>query len=252
MPSQTAARKAWNEAMKATAGATALPPALQQRTTKRRSDRNKKQERRTKARKVLNQSIGDGDDIEEQQYRAAIWVDALEGIDPNKPQSGIAGGDEDDEYDELDDFDSGGGKGKKRGRGRGGGGGSKGGKAGGKSKAKSTTGVLPKRFMPRSMASILIEEASREDGTARAYLNAEARITTPSSSKPSTTALRPKRRKYCPVTGVLAKYTEPKTGIPYANMRALEQIRERPPPWMTLSGVNTASYWETVKSIRDD
>jgi len=58
------------------------------------------------------------------------------------------------------------------------------------------------------------------------------------------------RRKFCPVTGQEGLYREPKTGIPYANIKALEQIRERPPPWMSLSG--TAAYHEAVKSIRDE
>jgi hypothetical protein len=209
--SNIAARKAWNEAMKATAGATGLDPALQQRNQKRRSGRNKKQERRTKARKV--QSLG-----ENEEYRAAIWMDALEGVDP----SGVPAED-DEEYDELDELDD-----KKRKKKRG-------------ASAKGKAGVLPKRFHPRSLASILVEEANREDGASRAFLNAEARLTK-SKQLPA--------RKFCPVTGTEALYTEPKSGVPYSNLTALEQIRERAPPWMSLGG--SAAYIEAVKSIRDE
>jgi hypothetical protein len=209
--SQVAARKAWNEAMKATAGATALPAALQQRSQKRRSGRNKKQERRTKARKV--QSLGDS-----AEYRAAVWIDALEGVDPSALQA-----EDDEEYDELDELDGRKGK-RKRG-----------------SSAKGKAGVLPKQFLPRSLASILVEEANREDGASRAFLNAEARL--PKSKQLPA-------RKFCPVTGTEALYTEPKSGIPYSNLTALEQIRERAPPWMALGG--SAAYIEAVKSIRDE
>lgn len=210
----SAARKAWNEAMKATAGATALPPALQQRTQKRRSDRHKKQERRTKARRA--QVYDDNDEL-----RSALLVDALEGVDPSMPVM-----EDDEEYDELDELE-GGGKGKKK-RGR-------------RGATKQKAGVLPKRFLPRPLASILMEDANRGDGAARAFLNAEARL-------PKDQQLPV--RKFCPVTGLEGTYTEPKSKIPYFNLRALDQIRERPPPWMTLSG--TAAYMEAVKSIRGE
>lgn len=209
--STAAAREAWNEAMKATAGATALPPALQKLGQKRRSDRHKKQSRRVKARKTVALSA------DQEDYRRAVWIDALEGVDPTAQVA-----EEDDEYDELDDLDEG--KPKKR-----------------KRSTKVKAGVLPKRFLPRSLASILVEEANKEDGASRAFLAAEARVPV-SQQLPA--------RKFCPVTGTEGIYTEPKSGIPYANMKALEQIRERPPPWMTLGGA--AAYWEAVKSIRDE
>ena len=200
--------------MKATAAATAIPPALQQRSQKRRSGRNKKQERRDKARKV--QSVA-GQDTDE--FRAAIWIDALEGVDPL-----AAAVEDDDEYDEMDELEDG--KPKRSAKRR---------------KKGKATGVLPKRFVSRSLASILVEEANREDGASRAFLNAEARV-----PKDQQVAVR----KFCPVTGTEALYTEPKSGVPYANLTALEQIRERAPPWMGLGG--SAAYYEAVKSIRDD
>lgn len=207
-------RKAWNEAMRSAAGAQALPPGIQPKNTKRRSDRRKKQDRRDKARKVL---VAGGP--ESKELLAAAWMDALEDIQP----TAAAGGEDDDSYDELDELEN---DKKKRGR-----------RA---SSKKASAGVLPKRFKQRSVASILTEEFSRSDGVAKPWLDNEAR----------------KRghqlpvRKFCPVTGQEGIYVEPKTGIPYANLKALEQLNERPPPWMTLGG--SLAYHECVKSIRDD
>lgn len=216
MASSAAARKAWNEAMKATAGVS-LPQAG--RKQKRRSDRHKKQDRRSKARKVFQNAN------ENEEFRTAVWVDALEGVDPS---TAIAA-DDDEEYDELDDLDDGdNNKKKKRGTSR-------------RAKGQKKTGVMPKRFLPRSLGTILVEEANRgADGAARAFLAAEARV-------PEDQQLP--RRKFCPVTGLEGIYTEPKSGIPYSSMKALEQIRERAPPWMSLNGA--AAYHEAVKSIED-
>jgi YL1 nuclear protein C-terminal domain len=223
----SAARKAWNEAMKVTAGGAALPPSLQQRPLKRRSDRNKKQERRAKARKVSSLAISDA---ETEEYRSAVWIDALEGVDPNIEAAEV----DDDEFNELDELEaSSGGGGKKSGNKRR--------RTPASKAAKAKPGVVPKRFLPRSFASILIEEAPREDSAARAFLNAQARLSKSAPQLP--------RRKFCPVTGVSAKYTESKSGIPYSNLKALEQIRERPPPWMVLGGA--AAYMEAVKSIKE-
>ena len=229
MASTAAQRKAWNEAMRSAVGAaSALPPGLQPNKQKRRSGRHKKDDRRKKARKVQNLL---GGDAESQEIVAAAWMDVLEGISPSGPTET----EEDDEYDELDELD-GDNKKKKRGRGggRGGGGVSK--------RAKKNAGVLPNRFKPRSVANMLLEEMNREDGIAKDWLQAEARD---KSQKTMPASL-----KFCPVTGMEGIYTEPKTGIPYANLQALEQIQERPPPWMTLGGA--LSYHEAVKSIRDE
>lgn len=207
-------RKAWNDAMRSTAGVSALPPALQPRTNKRRSDRRKK-DRREKARKV--QSLGDE---ESKELLAAAWMDVLEDIAPSGPAA-----DDDDSYDELDELD-GEKKTKKRKR--------------TSTKKGTTAGVLPKRFKARSVASVLLEEVNRDDGVARAWMGNEAR------KKNQKVPVR----KFCPVSGLEGIYTEPKSRIPYANLKALEQIQERPPPWMTLGG--TAAYHEAVGSIRDE
>ena len=105
--------------MRSAAGASALPPGLQPRSQKRRSDRRKKQDRREKARKVQN--IGDGDSKE---ILAAAWMDVLEGVSPSGPAA-----DDDDSYDELEEMDN---DKKKKSR------------RGGSSK-KANTGILPRR-----------------------------------------------------------------------------------------------------------
>ena len=83
-----------------------------------------------------------------------------------------------------------------------------------------------------------MEEVTREHGVAREFIQAEATL-------PPNQQLPP--RKFCPVTGLFGIYTDQKSGIPYANLKALEQIQERTPPWMNLSG--TAAYLEATKSI---
>jgi YL1 nuclear protein C-terminal domain len=241
--STAAQRKAWNEAMRSAAGTAALPAALQPNQRKRRSDRNSttKASRRDKARKTINHG-----DPESKDFLAAAWMDALEDV----PAAGVGGGDgeEDDSYDELEELEEDTQKKTKRRK-----------KTG--SAATTAAGIMPKRFKARSLASILLEEVNREDGIANAWLNNEARIPPPkkSDTATSTTTLKqqqrplprmPPPRKYCPVTGMEGIYTEPKTQIPYATLQALEQIRERPPPWMTLGG--NIAYHEAVKSIRDE
>ena len=141
---------------------------------------------------------------------------------------------EEEEFDEMNDADAGGGGGY-----LGGGGSRSKRKRKGTASASTKAGVLPKRLRPRSLASILIEESSRPDGVVRMYLDAESRP--PPSRYPP--------RKFCPVTGLFGVYTDPKSGIPYANLKALEQIKERAPPWMTLGG--SAAYSEAVKSLKD-
>ena len=92
-----------------------MPPSLRVPTTARRSDRRKKQARREKARKRTH---GAHDDTAE--YRAAVWLDALEDVDatatndddgtnPNNHNN-----DYEEEYDELEELNN---NQKRRGRG---------------------------------------------------------------------------------------------------------------------------------------
>lgn len=216
---QDAQRKAWNEAMKSAAGAAALPSTLANSLKSRRSDRRKKQARREKARKFTASNINDESS---QEYRAAVWMDTLEGVNTaDAAHEHDAAAEEEEEYDELEELDSKQTKRKRR-----------------SSIKKKTAGVLPKRFKNKSLASILMEEANQPYGVSRDFIQAEATLPKNQQVKP---------RKFCPVTGLFGIYTDPKSGIPYANQKALEQIQERAPPWMNLSG--TATYLETTKSL---
>lgn len=227
-----AQRKAWNQAM---AGLGAQPPGLRQASA-RRSDRHRsaKHSRREKARKSVHQF----DSSEDQRlYFAAARIDALEEV----VDSSLPNAEDEEEFEIHEEEDGlrseGGGTGCSNRRRRTGRVGTLG------KKTQSTPTELPKRFKPRTLASCLIEDAGRADGVTKQYLEAEARPTTSGLSQYP-------RRKFCPVTGLFGKYTDPKTGIPYADLQALEQIRERVPPWISVGGLTT--YAETVKSLRDE
>jgi hypothetical protein len=250
------ARRAWNDAMKVTAGAAALPPALQQgNATKRRSDRHRKQDRRIKARKGSlygSSSNMSGESQADRDYRIALWVDMLEGIDPTANTGGEP--DEDEEYDELEEFEESTKKRKKRTTNK-----------RETKKGKSKVSAIPKRYLPKSLGAILLEEAYRpaigttdvvdsdnEINAARCFIASEARLVENTETAP----ILP-RRKFCPVTGAIALYTEPKSGVPFTTLRALEQIRERAPVWMMMTTAaahnnnSVASYYEAVKSIEE-
>ncbi|KAG7349773.1 YL1 family nuclear protein [Nitzschia inconspicua] len=233
--STSAQRKAWNEAMRTAAGTAALPTALQPTKQKRRSDRNNssKASRREKARKSINHG-----DPESREFLWAAWMDALEDVPAS---SGVGEGDDDDSYDELEELNEDVNSGKNK----------RGVKKRRKmpSKTASAAGAVPKRLKARSLASVLLEEVNRDDGVAYAWLDNEARIPKNQQQQQSNCRMPPPR-KYCPVTGMEGIYTEPKTQIPYANLQALEQIRERPPPWMILGG--SIAYHDAVKSIRGE
>jgi len=261
--STAAQRKAWNEAMRS-AGAV-LPASATVSGGAAASSRHgsiasrSRRKRRENARKSNN--LGSGADggissLEEKEYRVALHMDMLEGV--TDKTAGLDGDDDDDS-----DHDDTGKRGKKK----------KGGKrkrksapsaASKKKKNKKATPSIPKYLKARSLTSILMEEASRPDSVAKQYVNASVKRL--GSGKTSTKRMKDDNdntttttitytnpypaRKFCPVTGLYGEYTEPKTGIPYASLSALEQIRERPPPWMNNNSASSASYWEAVKSLQ--
>ncbi|KAL7536952.1 hypothetical protein ACHAXR_011481 [Thalassiosira sp. AJA248-18] len=269
-------RKAWNEAMASAgavlpasaAGALSGAGASSSRrggggVASRASDRRRKRRDRARKSSVYGDASGGAagggsSSLEEKEYRVAIHMDMLEGV----TDGGAAmDGDDDDEYDEFaeleDDEDEGGGKSK--------------GKAKRKRKRKTSVGgagkkasaAVPKYLKPRSLASILIEEASRTDSVAKQYVDASVRrlgsgcssttSVNTSNGAVTTTLTNPyPNRKFCPVTGLFGEYTEPKSGMPYASLSALEQIRERAPPWMSSGNAGSASYWEAVKSLQNN
>ena len=271
--STAAQRKAWNDAMRS-AGAV-LPTTSARTASSAAIDRRRK--RRDGARKSSSlygdrPGAGGGgasSSAEEREYRVALRMDMLEGGVGDGTTISLDVDDEEyDEFAELDDEkyddDDGDGEGKE----------SKG-KAKKKRKRKGATSsstagknasssVVPKYLKPRSLASILMEEAGRSDSVAWQYVNASVRrlgsgqttirkdiATVDNNAVITTTTNTYPPRKFCPVTGLFGAYTEPKSGLPYATLSALEQIRERPPPWMNAgNNAGSASYWEAVKSLQ--
>jgi|AntRauTorckE5430_2_1112549.scaffolds.fasta_scaffold30362_1 hypothetical protein len=213
-------RKAWNEAMRTAAGGTLKIPGLATQTI--RTTRNK---RREKARKGINLSSSSSTDV------VAYRIDALEEAGANVEEEDV-----EEEFDELDEVEGGRKRGVSVGRKR---------KSGGRGN-KAKAGAMDKRFKPRSLASILIEESGRSDSVLKDYLIAEAR-----PRKGNAMGTYP-QRKFCPVTGLFGLYTDPKSQIPYANLDALEQLRERPPPWMSSFSGGSAAYHDTLKSLQNE
>jgi hypothetical protein len=206
-------RKAWNEAMRSAAGGVPLIPGQERRTTSRAK-------RREKARRSISSSHTSSSDV------VAFRLDALEEVNEVENEEGQG----EEEYDELEDVEEKTAKKKRKSSSK---------------KTKKGSGLAQKRFKPRSLASILMEESGRDDGIVQQYLQAEAR---PKSNGQQ----RLPRRKFCPVTGLEGIYTDPKSGISYANLEALEQLRERLPPWLTGFSGGSAAYHDTIKSLRNE
>mmetsp|Transcript_17039 Transcript_17039/g.32249 ORF Transcript_17039/g.32249 Transcript_17039/m.32249 type:complete len:223 (-) Transcript_17039:124-792(-) len=215
-------RKAWNEAMRSAAGGSLQIPGLAP-PPPNRSTRNK---RREKARKAIHLSSSAHADL------VTFRIDALEeaGVDVEEE-------DVEEEFDELEELEeitpgrkSKGGKRKRPGKG---------------SNGSRKSEEMDKRFKPRSLASILMEESGRSDSVLEDYLNAEALP----DKKSKLVAVYPSR-KFCPVTGLFGVYTDPKTQIYFANLDALEHLRERPPPWLSGFGSGSSTYHDTVQSLR--
>ena len=179
--------------------------------------------RREKARKSsAYTSTTAGNTEEEREYRVAQHMDMLEGVTDVALEV-----EDDEEYDELEEFEDNDDevkKGSKRKR---------------RKRPSNASSLVPKYLKARSLASILIEEANRTDSVAKDYVSAA--VSSKSTTKP---------RKFCPVTGLFGTYTDPKSGISYASLRALEQIRERAPPW--INGGGSGAYWEACKTLRND
>jgi len=198
--------------MKITAGATALPPSLQQ-PRKRRSNR-----RETKRRASTNRP-----QINSDAHQQGLWMDALEEV------THVTEDVVDEEYDELKELEEEDEKKPKKKQ------------RSSRARKKNTAGVLPSRLQPRTLGSILMEESQRPDTTAVSFLNASA----------TTDRILP-RRKFCPVTGLMAKYRDPKSNIPYASLRALEQIQERAPPWYLLTDHGAPTFAETAQILLEN
>jgi hypothetical protein len=219
-------RKAWNDAMRSAGAAVHGSSSL---SLARRSDRQKKHMRREKARKGLDQLEST---VGQKEYRAAAHVDALEEVVvPDEEESEEQQEEEEyleEEEEEEEEVESEQKKKRKK----------KTMVKRKRSSLKQRSSNMPKRWKPRSLASILMEEAGRPNGgLVQKYIAAEARPLPP---------LYP-LKKICPVTGFFAKYTDPKSGVPYATLKALSHIQERVPPWIALGGAT--AYAETIKTL---
>ena len=82
-----------------------------------------------------------------------------------------------------------------------------------KKKNKKKKSVPDKKFPKAKKLEVLL----LDENVAKEF---EAPLARPSS--------RP-RRKFCPVTGRLARFTDPETRLPYATMHAFAQIKEKAP-----------------------
>ena len=186
--------------------------------------------RREKARKAISISSagGDADVIED---LVAYRLDVLEEAGKGDQEEDL-----EEEFDELEEVEG-------RGRGR-----KRKSDTVGKRKGSKGKGAMEQRFKPRSLASVLIEESGRSDGIVKEYIEAEAKPDTNSSSSLG----RYPKRKFCPVSGLFGVYTDPKTRIPYANLEALEHLKERPPPWLNSFSGGSAAYHDAVKSLRNE
>jgi hypothetical protein len=68
------------------------------------------------------------------------------------------------------------------------------------------------------------------------YISAEAR---PSKRPP---------RKFCAVSGNLAKYKDRGSQLYFSSFKTGEQVQNQPPPWVRLSG--EAPYYEALRMIK--
>jgi len=240
-------RKAWNEAMRSAGSNLLNKNSASQR---RSSSRSKKQARRNQARKstLIGQNASEfSSGLNYAQYQASIRIDVLEGV----ADHGLGGGTvEEDDF--LDDDEKPKNRRKRSAR-----------------SSSPATDQNSKRLKPRSLASLLMEDSGRSYGNTQKYLAAEARpprssiniSEKPASKNNSNTNIKTTRmlqklpqRKFCPVTGLFGIYTDPKTGIPYANLKALDQIQERAPPWLNASSSSygNATYFEAISSLRGE
>ena len=215
----------------AAGGTLPIPGLTPARTNRKTRDRK----RREKSRKGINLSTLSSNDADAREELVAYRLDVLEEAGANVGGDGEEE-DVEEEFDELEEVE---GRGRRKGR-----------KAVKGRKTKTKKGALDKRFQARSLASILIEESGRNDGVVREYVNAEARpIRGTGTGRGRFTY---PKRKFCPVTGLFGVYTDPKTQIPYANLEALEQLRERTPPWLSTFSGGSAAYYDAVKSLRNE
>ena len=114
-------------------------------------------------------------------------------------------------------------------------------KASGSLTKSSSKDNLGKRYRPRPLSQVLLEEQAlvgsrSQEAVLIDYVRAEAGP----SKRPS--------RKLCPVTGLPSYYRDPESNLPFATLAARSQLKDTPPPWLQLTG--NAPYMETIRTIK--
>jgi len=90
-----------------------------------------------------------------------------------------------------------------------------------------------------SLEQVLLQiHANKSEGRCPRYVSA------------STRPVRTPDRHFCAVTGHVAKYKDPQSGLRYSSQRAFRVLKEHPPPWV--NGTGNAMFMDAMKMIRDD
>ena len=55
-------------------------------------------------------------------------------------------------------------------------------------------------------------------------------------------------RHFCLVTGCVAKYKDPQSGLRFASVKAFRTLKEQPPPWVHSSGI--ASFRDALRYLQ--
>mmetsp|Transcript_67470 Transcript_67470/g.152688 ORF Transcript_67470/g.152688 Transcript_67470/m.152688 type:complete len:226 (+) Transcript_67470:93-770(+) len=205
-------RKGWNETIQAMSKGAPAPKSKRDGGGSKRDTR-----RRVNARRWI--ATSDSDDL---RRKMEARLEFLEGQQ--------AMGEDDEQQEEWQDEEEGESRGRKA-----------------KSKAarkikKSSSGSMSssaltaKRFRVRPLSQVLLDDCAARGGSDQPYVGAEG--------APS----RLPARRVCMVTGLPAPYKDPASGLPVASKSAQAQLKETPPPWLSLSG--NAPYFEACRFIK--
>mmetsp|Transcript_28409 Transcript_28409/g.58129 ORF Transcript_28409/g.58129 Transcript_28409/m.58129 type:complete len:225 (+) Transcript_28409:127-801(+) len=101
-------------------------------------------------------------------------------------------------------------------------------------------GVVPaKKYRVKSLAQHLLDDhAARGGGISQRPCYATAEGAPP----------RVRTRSLCVVTGLIGRYRDVGSGLPFSSKKSQTQLKETPPPWLQLSG--NAPYFEALRFIK--
>jgi len=112
--------------------------------------------------------------------------------------------------------------------------------------SKTTVKAKPavaKRRRVRTLHELLLDENARKLATCQTLEDIDSPDYISARASPS----RYPKRKFCAVTHVLAQYTDPESHLPYANMKALQKLKEQPPRWV--KATSNAPFHEAMRII---